>query len=368
MTCVKWIPGSETKFLVSYNNPHIYLYDKDLPALTVEPQLTTLKRGHDFTIEISKSKQDCNPLCRWRVGQGGINEISFSPDCKSLAVVSQDGYLRIFDYSKQELVGSMRSYFGGLRCVCWSPDGKYVVTGGEDDLVTVWSYLEQRVVARGEGHHSWINVVSFDPYTTQIDEKLSIDSDEEEEVVTCTDGPKTSTKTAPNRTYGDIISYRIGSVGDDTQLLLWDIGEDVLRPHKVRTRSTRAPTYTNASIQPNWTYANNTMRVGSVKTEKSYNSDASPSIKYLTLNKLSSKHHNSVSNYTPVVEMDDLVIGTHICPRMNETENLDPLVAKKISNDRISSLVFREDCIVTATFEGFINVWERPEQTVSEFI
>jgi len=40
----------------------------------------------------------------------------------------------------------------------------------------------------------------------------------------------------------DIVSYRVGSVGDDTQLLLWDIDEDILKPQRVRTRSTRAPT------------------------------------------------------------------------------------------------------------------------------
>ena len=34
------------------------------------------------------------------------------------------------------------------------------VLGGEDDLVTVYSFHERRVVVRGQGHKSWVSVVS----------------------------------------------------------------------------------------------------------------------------------------------------------------------------------------------------------------
>ena len=381
VTCVKWLPGSESRFLVSYNNPNIYIYDKNLPSLITEPQLSVSKRGNGFTVEVCKNKQDHNPLCRWKVGQSGVNEFSFSPVNKHLAVVSQDGYLRIFDFDKQELVSSMRSYFGGLLCVCWSPDGKYVVTGGEDDLVTIWSFNEQRVVARGEGHRSWVNIVSFDSYTTQINEACSIDSDDDDlksrqpPTTTTEDNNTTKASNALNNSQQhrnrDVLSYRFGSVGDDTQLLLWDIDEEILKPQRVRTRSARAPTATSCvagsvNVQPSWTYSSNTLKPSS-KYEKVDDTTSSGS-KFHTLNRLTSKHQNSVSSYTPpVVEMDDLLLGTKICPRMTETTKLEPLVAKKIAYDRISSLEFREDCIVTSTYEGYINVWARPEEGVSEF-
>lgn len=56
-------------------------------------------------------------MARWSVGNGSINEFAFSPDHVLLAIVSQDGFLRIFDYEKMELVAYMKSYFGGLLCV-----------------------------------------------------------------------------------------------------------------------------------------------------------------------------------------------------------------------------------------------------------
>ena len=110
-----------------------------------------------------------------------VNDMAFSPCGQYLAVVNQDGYLRIFSFAYESTGGgaaapanslgiqlkcSMKSYFGGLLCVCWSQDGRYVATGGEDDLITVFAFADgMRVACRGRGHSSWINVVAFDPWT-----------------------------------------------------------------------------------------------------------------------------------------------------------------------------------------------------------
>ncbi|XP_065661867.1 dystrophia myotonica WD repeat-containing protein [Hydra vulgaris] len=349
VTCVKWVPGSESKFLVSYNNPNIYMYDKNLPSIDIEPQLQMIKKGSGYVVNIMKNRPECNPLCRWSVGQGGINEICFSPDCKHLAVVSQDGYLRVFDFEKQELISSMRSYFGGVLCVCWSPDGRYIVTGGEDDLITVWSCHEQQVIARGEGHRSWVNVVSFDAYTTQVKDQMSLNSDDE-------DYPKNSCNHINNvRKNETIVSYRVGSVGDDTQLLLWDISEDILKPERIRTRSNRGSTL--ATIQPVLSYSSQTMKVGShTKNFKNPIVDSQTTNKYTTY-----KRHNSQPEPPKLtIDRDDLILGSKICPRMNECKKIEPLLAKKIAYDRLSALVFREDCIVTGTYDGYVHVWARP--------
>lgn len=83
-------------------------------------------------------------------------------------------------------------------CVCWSPDGRYVVTGGQDDLVSIWSLEDSMLVARCQGHNSWVNAVAFDPW--RCDER----------------------------------NYRIGSVGEDCRLLLWDFSVGMLhRPRAV---------------------------------------------------------------------------------------------------------------------------------------
>lgn len=155
-----------------------------------------------------------------------------------------------------EMVGIARSYFGGFLCVCWSPDGKYIVVGGEDDLVTVYSFTEKRVVARGQGHRSWVSVVAFDPYTTLSSWDQNDFSDDENNQYDQTNGNTTTTKRTRSASIRDstlssattgapdskLICYRLGSVSQDTQLCLWDITEDVLRPHHRVRLSTLDPT------------------------------------------------------------------------------------------------------------------------------
>lgn len=53
-------------------------------------------------------------------------------------------------------------------------------------------------------------------------------------------------------------------------------------------------------------------------------------------------------------------LGTTLCPRMDEVPLLEPLVCKKIAHERLTVLIFLEDCIVTACQEGFICTWARP--------
>ncbi|XP_055923960.1 WD repeat-containing protein 20 isoform X2 [Eupeodes corollae] len=282
VTCLKWLPRSPNLFLASHASGHLYLYNEELPCTPTSPNYQPFKMGDGFTILTCKSKSTRNPLYKWVFGTENcnINEFCFSPCGSNLAIVSQDGFLRVFHYDTMELLGIARSYFGGFLCVCWSPDGKYIVVGGEDDLVTVWSLHERRVVARGQGHRSWVSVVAFDPYTTCYSNWDGGDfSDDENQVseysnhrygsgsdsnhgfecsssgggttaAAVSAGPSTGEKNPtpnarqrPNSFRESLapdklaISYRLGSVSQDTQLCLWDITEDVLRhPLTLRQR------------------------------------------------------------------------------------------------------------------------------------
>ncbi|XP_053945928.1 WD repeat-containing protein 20 isoform X1 [Anastrepha ludens] len=283
VTCLKWLPNSPNLFLASHASGNLYLYNEDLPCTPTAPNYQPFKMGDGYTILTCKSKSTRNPLYKWIFNTENccINEFCFSPCGSNLAIVSQDGFLRVFHYDTMELLGIARSYFGGFLCVCWSPDGKYIVVGGEDDLVTVWSLHERRVVARGQGHRSWVSVVAFDPYTTsytnwdggdfsddenQMNEygvgreaRFSADSTgngfdfpigasgvahdknstpnhsrQRPHSASFRSDASSSAALAPDKL---AISYRLGSVSQDTQICLWDITEDVLRhPLSLRQR------------------------------------------------------------------------------------------------------------------------------------
>ena len=368
------------------------------------------------------------------IGHGAINAFAFSPDSVHIAVASQDGFMRVYDFHKQVIYSRMRSYFGGFLCVCWSPDGKYTATGGEDDLITVWSYEHKKVVARGEGHRSYVSAIAFDPYTTVLPE-----SDDSNEPSGLTGSPTLQSQSASSLGRSltelggaerDVTAYRLGSVGQDTQLCLWDLSGDALKLRRpfVRTRSRvasrhaphQAPSETPTSKPADTPTDTNSDQksdnkevvanhVGSTVDEDldtdpvsdSKDRESTPSISSVSSDKASKKDkkrrskdkgeeprspdskgfklsRNSLKDpMKKVLQFVGVTTPTHsagsqrcqvfetcnsddIAPKMDEVNLIEPLVAKKISQERITCLSFREDCIVTATQEGFINTWARP--------
>ena len=166
---------------------------------------------------VNSKNQKSNPVASWKLSNHKTTAFSFSPDCTHLAVVSEDGSLRIINYLKEKLIDLYSSYYGAFSCVCWSPDGKYILTGGHDDLVSVWSLTERRLVARCPGHHSWVTAVAFDPWRC------------------------------------DGRNYRFGSVGEDRRLLLWDFNVGMLRRPKTSSIRQRTSISSQKPIARNHT-------------------------------------------------------------------------------------------------------------------
>uniref|UniRef100_A0A3P9NBJ9 WD repeat-containing protein 20 n=1 Tax=Poecilia reticulata TaxID=8081 RepID=A0A3P9NBJ9_POERE len=417
VTCVKWVPGSESLFLVSHASGSMYLYNVEHTCGTAAPHYQLLKQGDSYSVHTCKSKSTRNPLLKWSVGDGALNEFAFSPDGKFLACVSQDGFLRVFNFDAVELHGTMKSYFGGLLCVCWSPDGKYIVAGGEDDLVTVWSFLDCRVIARGHGHKSWVSVVAFDHYTTSVEESDPMefsgsDEDFQDQVVQFGRDRANSTQSRLSKRNSTdsrpvSVTYRFGSVGQDTQLCLWDLTEDILFPHLPLSRTRTHTNVMNATGPANTPGVTTLPRSNSLPhSAGTANSTAKTSgtgggtgggimdsaiatgvskFATLSLHDRKERHHdkdhkrNHSMGHISSKSSDKLnllsksktdpakTLGTLLCPRMEDVPLLEPLICKKIAHERLTVLIFLEDCLVTACQEGFICTWARPGKVVSSF-
>jgi len=478
----------------------MYLYNVENTCGTTAPHYQLLKQGENYAVHTCKSKSARNPLLRWTVGEGSLNEFAFSPDGKFLACASQDGFLRVFGFDAAELHGTMKSYFGGLLCVCWSPDGRYIVAGGEDDLVTVWSFSDCRVIARGHGHKSWVSVVAFDHCTTSVEDgdppaEFSGSDEEFHEQVHFGAGGRDRANSAHSRlskrnstdSRPVSVTYRFGSVGQDTQMCLWDLTEDILFPHlplsRTRTHTnvmsatsppatgqttttttaaaTTTTTTTTAAAAPATVPATHPSGTnGKDNTSNSSTSGNPPNSLPGTLPRSNSLPHspNPTGGSTPTSHtggtttttttttaastaasstttttttttkansiMDSALIatgvskfatlslhdsrkerhekdhkrnhsmghisskssdklnqlsstrtakaeaaktlGTLLCPRMQDVPLLEPLVCKKIAHERLTVLIFLEDCLVTACQEGFVCTWARPGKVVSD--
>lgn len=151
-------------------------------------------------------------------------------------------------------------------------------------------------------------------------------------------------------------SYRFGSVGQDTNFMLWDLGDDVLKPQRPRGRSMRTATLSNSHVTST-SFVSNGPVVHEVNHSGSGNAVAPMSF---DVPKSLTQVHSLSKSVEHLVNIGSVTPGTVLCPRMDEISILEPLVAKKVANERLSALSFREDCIVMACHEGFIRTWARP--------
>jgi len=485
VTCIRWVPnttsngvgsstvgGSSNHFLVSYSSGCMYVYNHKLSCAPTAhaPAYQLFKQGQGYAVFTCKTKTTRNPLYKWAVGESvsasntstasSINEFAFSPCGHYLAVSSQDGYLRVFNYDTMELVGSARSYFGGLLCVCWSPDGKYVAVGGEDDLVTLYSMAEKRVVVRGQGHKSWVSVVAFDQYNIsygELPDGLDFSGSDEESIppengngsggqaqrsssssVRRKMSASSRRSSSFNISQEKVTCYRFGSVGQDTNLCLWDITEDTLRvsksdcntaasgasSHIHKMSNSHSVTSKDSGIQ--LLQSDSASAVGATGANHSVGSDSGKASSSSTSSSMSLSHrlaslnltgggsdksggsggsvrgtlkatllrgssdkqssnsggsspsllskNSGAAGVTPSSSSGhpdggsihrpggstSLRLGSAQCPRIDDVPIIEPLVNKKISHERLTALVFKEECLVTACQDGYICTWARP--------
>ncbi|XP_038384470.1 dystrophia myotonica WD repeat-containing protein isoform X4 [Canis lupus familiaris] len=345
VTYLKWLPESESLFLASHASGHLYLYNVSHPCASAPPQYSLLKQGEGFAVYAAKS--------------------------------------------------------------------------GEDDLVTVWSFAEGRVVARGHGHKSWVNAVAFDPYTTRAEEAAAASGDgersgeEEEEPDTGGTGSGGGAPLSPLPKAGPI-TYRFGSAGQDTQFCLWDLTEDVLYPHPplARTRTlpgtpgTTPPAASSsrgaepgpgplprslsrsnslphpagsgkaggpgAATEPGTPFSIGRFATLTLQERRDRGSEKEHK-RYHSLGNISrggsggSSGGDKPSGPAPRSRLDPAkVLGTALCPRIHEVPLLEPLVCKKIAQERLTVLLFLEDCIITACQEGLICTWARPGKAFTD--
>ncbi|KAK3316168.1 WD40-repeat-containing domain protein [Apodospora peruviana] len=310
---IKWIPGSEHLFLAAHMDGSLVVYDKEKEDAIFSPEEEggpnangkangTNGVNHSSRMQVNKSvhskNQKTNPVAVWKISNQRINAFAFSPDHRHLAVVSEDGSLRIIDYLKEELLDLFYSYYGGLICVCWSPDGKYVLTGGQDDLISIWCPSESALIARCQGHHSWVTSVAFDPW--RCDDK----------------------------------NYRFGSVGEDRRICLWDFSVGML--HRPKAASVRQ----RGSVSS---------RLASLQRAETQNTTVSYRLR-----------SNSSLSGTIEAEKDGGALVPHPVEPRARTAMLPPVLSKTIDDDPLCWIDFFEDAIMTSCKSGHIRTWNRP--------
>ena len=113
---IKWLPGSENLFIAAHFNGCLIVYDKekeDAPFVPEEPDpVFSATNGKDdeprrpspFRVwkSVNSQNQRVNPVAYWKLSNRKINQFALSPDNRHLAVVLEDGSLRIIDYLEEQ--------------------------------------------------------------------------------------------------------------------------------------------------------------------------------------------------------------------------------------------------------------------------
>lgn len=114
---IRWLPGSENLFLASHMDGTLIVYDKERDDAAFVPEETSVQQSDydgseidHMPLHVNKSvnskNQKANPVASWKISNHRINGFAFSPDSRHLAVVSEDGSLRIINYLQERLVSS----------------------------------------------------------------------------------------------------------------------------------------------------------------------------------------------------------------------------------------------------------------------
>eukprot|EP00775_Hariotina_reticulata_P004222 gene4222-4471_t len=199
---VLWVPRSNgSQFVAGHSSGNLLVYKKS-SAMAGESSGKLLSH-------LSNKSSGQNAVQTVTVpGCGGINDASFSPDGLKLAVACRDGSVRVLDWPGGTCLGGFQSVAGCIWQLLLKEAAQAEVQAmfevrGEDDLMAAFSVAERQVVAFGEGHCSWVSRVAFDPWVCGE--------------TRCSAGPGSPAGQLHEKL------YRLGSVGQDTSLCLWDL-------------------------------------------------------------------------------------------------------------------------------------------------
>eukprot|EP00891_Asterochloris_glomerata_P009904 jgi/Astpho2/9904/Aster-06616 len=174
-TGVAWLPASNGMlFAVAHQSGALFVYNK---ANVTDKALLNINSSKGPT---------CSPAVILQPS-GSCNALAVSPDGSMLATACQDGVARIYSTAKWQLLATMAVSFAlpGVQTAGVWPQG-----------VSLFSVPDRCVVAYGRGHSSFVMHVTFDHWVVP---EVPLGSSQRELV------------------------YRLGSVGQDCQMLLWDM-------------------------------------------------------------------------------------------------------------------------------------------------
>ena len=324
---------------------------------------------------------------------GGLLCVCWSPDGQLVVVGGEDDLVTVWSFQQRRIVARGQGHRSWITVVAFDP---YTTTHspssaaiGNNSLLTSNGVNSSRADADGDSG-----------CVAQLADHAEDSADHDKDQL------------RPASRLPPVACYRLGSVAMDTQLCLWELTDDVLKqqpygcsrsrtsmvsgvgagavssssPSNTTTRGHhQQPTSSLTQRLANLSFSDRTKTSSSSSSssERGFNTDNHHQQQQQQSEKQNHRRSFSLTSRSSPAERlassmgkggggggspsphlncsDPLrLIGTASCPRLDEAPLLEPLVCKKIAHERLTSLIFREDCLITACQDGVVCTWARP--------
>ncbi|MCZ2342217.1 MAG: serine/threonine protein kinase, partial [Bacteroidales bacterium] len=93
---------------------------------------------------------------------GPVYGLAFSPDGRQLATASWDQSVIIWDINTGTQIRSFIAHDEGVWAIEYSPDGKILATAGQDGTTKIWNATTSKEIARFGKHKGTVHTIQFD--------------------------------------------------------------------------------------------------------------------------------------------------------------------------------------------------------------
>jgi len=92
-----------------------------------------------------------------------VYAVAFSPDGKQLATAGADNLVRLWDPAMGKEIRQMEGHQDKVAAVAFSPDGKVLASGSYDGTVRLWNPATGQEIRQLKGHEGRVTAVAFSP-------------------------------------------------------------------------------------------------------------------------------------------------------------------------------------------------------------